>query len=295
MLSTWLLVDAVEKGGPGSGPHEGDGGNWITVNGQHILIDAKGNYIINGKKLDGYVNIKGHHFLADKKTVSLWSDGKKIISGKGEVKGKPGDKKEVAASRALHEKIASAQIGEFSKDEAHAVNVYSGGAYRNMNKALRNGSDAGNYRKNIENLQNAIRRFPLPQDVTVYRGGKGIRIVGNSVGSVFQDKGFVSTSLSKSGAYAFAASGFATKNGVVYKISASKGDHALALNNVESEILFGAGSKFKISSISTDSSLGSHPVKVISMKYIGASGSSGKAFKRFIGKALLNIEQTNCG
>jgi hypothetical protein len=81
--------------------------------------------------------------------------------------------------------------------QREALDVYRTMSYRGINGALRTGVNRDSYREQIKALDDVISRATLPEDVTVFRGLKAGPLLSHlTVGSVFEDRAFVSTSLS---------------------------------------------------------------------------------------------------
>lgn len=152
------------------------------------------------------------------------------------------------------------QIGELSKEDSVALHYYKGINYMNINGYLREGDSyferKGPVNKEIltsriDRIQNTIQATePITEEFVTLRGvgGKFADEVWNSApGSVFQDKGFVSTTTSKATAKEFGSR-------VRLEIINPVGTKGLAIEEVikvekalkEYEWLLPAGTKFEI-------------------------------------------------
>lgn len=105
--------------------------------------------------------------------------------------------------------------------EHNAVRAYTGSAYANINDQLRFGEKNGKEQQ-IKDIDSAISKFDLKEDIKVYRGG-AIELFGGATtveeinamaGTYIRDKGFVSTTTRKSVAF---------DNGVKFEIDVRKG------------------------------------------------------------------------
>jgi len=124
-----------------------------------------------------------------------------------------------------------------------------------LNAGLRNGKlTDSSHVKLVQNLDQAINKSELPQDLTLFRGAS-LRSLGLSadslksadqlVGKTITDKSYVSTSLTSSTAGEFS-------HGVLVKIDAHKGAKGIYMNDLdgkhgnEMEMLLPRGSKFRV-------------------------------------------------
>jgi hypothetical protein len=107
----------------------------------------------------------------------------------------------------------------------------------------------------VKNLDSAFSKCPpLAEDITTYRGLPGgikLKLVEGGVGTVIQDKGYVSTSKNKHTAESFG-------NGSYLYITSPKGTKVLDLNATlkqkslhkgEHEVLLPRGTRFKVTKI----------------------------------------------
>lgn len=136
-----------------------------------------------------------------------------------------------------------------SKQESYAFAFYqSPSGYPLINEQLRGRNvvhaDLPLAKKQIKFLDQALEKAPpLKKDTLVYRGFSMEQFGNLKPGSVIQDKGFVSTSVTKEGAGSFRAFG----QQAFAKIILPKGTRAIGGST--KEMLLSRNSKFKISSI----------------------------------------------
>ena len=155
---------------------------------------------------------------------------------------------------------------KLTAEEVEGVRTYTGSAYRTMNGYLRgriSKSDAGKYYlDSIDMCKKALEKSSLPEEVIVRRGStygsikrllnetsKDIMDVSKEyqkyIGSVVEDKGFLSTSPDPYGGFS---------DDVEYIIKVPKGAQAMYVDLMskhqgEKELLINAGSKFVIKDI----------------------------------------------
>ncbi len=155
---------------------------------------------------------------------------------------------------------------KLTAEEVEGVRTYTGSAYRTMNGYLRgiiSKSDAGKYYlDSIDMCKKALEKSSLPEEVIVRRGSsygsikrllneasKDIMDVSKEyqkyIGSVVEDKGFLSTSPDPYGGFS---------DDVEYIIKVPKGAQAMYVDLMskhqgERELLINAGSKFVIKDI----------------------------------------------
>ena len=138
-------------------------------------------------------------------------------------------------------------------EEKNAISYYTGPGYTDMNKSLRHGKEPSIYGSigNIKHLKQWLDKAELPEDVTVFRkvSGEYAKFLKSSIfeGAAFQDKGFISASPRTD----------AWNGEMTFEISAKKGAKGAAVKHMsnhpeEDEILFQAGSKFKVTKILSD-------------------------------------------
>jgi hypothetical protein len=148
-----------------------------------------------------------------------------------------------------------------SDAEVSALEQYLGDDFAEINAALRAGdlSNYGGSLANIGEIDSAIRKSVLAEDVVVFRGlgntmTKKIAEAWDPNKNVsFVDAGFVSTSALKDVAKTF------SKN--IMEIVVRKGSHGLPVPaNSEAEILFGRNSRFRVTDV-RKSAAGWHHIK----------------------------------
>jgi hypothetical protein len=151
-------------------------------------------------------------------------------------------------------------VGELTPGEREAVDDYSGLGFRYVNGRSRGVVIAGGRRdmaavdRQIAALDAAVAKGKLAGTTTLYRG-TDMKVLGDiEVGSVFRDKGFLSTSRSQGEARSF-------DHGAMLKITAPKGTRAADVSHhtggFEKEILLGRNTNLKVTSITSE---GGRPV-----------------------------------
>ena len=150
-----------------------------------------------------------------------------------------------------------AWVKAISGNEKYGVEVYTGSAYRDMNRFLRGQSSKTSYADEIKLATSALKKASLPRDVIVRRGsgynmlndlGVG-RITpenkSNFIGAIVQDKGFVSTSPAPSGGFT---------DDIEYIIKLPKGSQAMYVDSIsrhmgEEELLINRGGKYIVEDV----------------------------------------------
>ncbi len=150
---------------------------------------------------------------------------------------------------------------ELTKEESDAVEEYCGPGFMSINKALRGKEKiTPEVQEKVKLLDSAMDKFPLKDNITVFRGIKSTKFLGPTptekklVGSIISDKGFTSTSMNTQTAAQFAMSN--RNEGVSMKIHVPKGAKALNIRDhiftdtafEEHEVLLHRDSKMRITS-----------------------------------------------
>lgn len=149
--------------------------------------------------------------------------------------------------------------GKFTSDgDAELIKAYtrSGGTYREVNEALRDGEGVGH--PTVAALDRAIADHGEPAPAVLYRGMAGWEPeeLGLEEGREFSDLGFVSTATTKASANRFATHGEGKLSGqaigIVFKINTG-GIRGLDMNRFshygESEFLLPRGATFKVTNV----------------------------------------------
>lgn len=148
-------------------------------------------------------------------------------------------------------KYSEQYISNLSTDEVVALESYSGSGYDRVNQAARNmileRDLSSTEKETIHNLDSALEKASLPEDVVVYRAISESALAsiaihnGGSIepGMVFQDDGFMSCSL-------VSDNPFANYEKCIFRITAPAGTHAAYLGDLsmyptENELLVGRG------------------------------------------------------
>lgn len=152
-------------------------------------------------------------------------------------------------------------LNAITSDERHGVEVYTGSAYRDMNRYLRGQSSKTSYGDEIKQATSALKKASLPRD-TIVRRGTGHNMLddlgigkitpenkANFIGAVIQDKGFMSTSPSPSGGFS---------DSIEYVIKLPKGTQAMYVDSIsrhmgEEELLINRGGKFIVEDVEFNS------------------------------------------
>jgi len=163
------------------------------------------------------------------------------------------------------EKWCDDWVAKIRSEERYGVEVYTGSAYRDMNRYLRGISKSTSYSDEIKYAKSALKKASLPEDTVVRRGSdfgslkailktdKGSEeIVSNKdkfIGAVVQDKGFMSTSPDPYGGF---------NDDITYVIKVPKGTDAMYVAPIsryssENELLLNAGTKFIVEDFEIDS------------------------------------------
>ena len=145
-------------------------------------------------------------------------------------------------------------------EERDATNFYTSMSYWEINGYLRKGTldEASEKIQNaVKNIDSAVKKFNLKDDIIVYRGGSA-KLIGGAitvdqikakVGKVFRDDGITSTSVTKDKAY---------NKGVIYEIKVPKGrGRGIYVEPItdfhgEYEFMMGRGTNFKITGAYSD-------------------------------------------
>lgn len=140
-----------------------------------------------------------------------------------------------------------------SAEEKAAVKAYMTTRYREINGPLRDGKAlADQDQESVHHLDALMRRSATEQEMTLWRGTSEIQSwktpdvwpPENAIGTVIEDRGFVSTSPEERVAKNFGAD-------VLFKITVPKGSRGLDLRDRdfglnEAEFLLSRGSRFRI-------------------------------------------------
>ena len=136
---------------------------------------------------------------------------------------------------------------KINQRERQAIFTYTGSnKYVEWNKALRQNEPISAEIEGLtKNLDMALSKARLSEDVVVWRAGEIYNNIGSLdrvVGTVIQDKGYVSTALTESTAKGFMALGKRT----MMQIRLPKGMKAASVNPEEYEVLLPRGTSFRV-------------------------------------------------
>lgn len=159
------------------------------------------------------------------------------------------------ADKGGDEKPASKDKGdEPDKEEKRTLDDYCGTDAADINRELRGYDpdpnstdfDISRIQKHIGTLDGLMARQSWAQETEVFRGFHSPGVEGLKPGAVLHDKGFTSTSRSRT-----VASEFGGGNGYIMHIRLPKGSKAIdiskySMDPFEEEILLARGSKFRV-------------------------------------------------
>ncbi len=152
---------------------------------------------------------------------------------------------------------------QLNEDQRAALSWYVSGAAYRWNRALRKGGSLDNADDMCRDLQDAILGSRTKTGITVFRGGVSDSfLAGVHVGDVIEDRGFVSTSMTR-----IVATNFG-QGSTPIEIHVPAGSNAIGVVSSENEILLGSGSRFRVDSMPPEGKL--------QMTYLGLSGSTDK-------------------
>jgi phage-related protein (TIGR01555 family) len=144
-----------------------------------------------------------------------------------------------------------------TQEEASAISFYKGSGYISMNDKLRH---SGKHSHETKYVEAWLDRAELPIDVTVHRGIKGayakfLRSMAFE-GSIFMDRGFISTTTSPDFAKNWGEDGY---DGMTMDIAMKKGQKAAAIrahddSDGENEIIVQCGSMLRVVSFDFEKS-----------------------------------------
>lgn len=201
------------------------------------------------------------HELQTEKNKYLETNKKHLDSNKLKFK-QLRDKKEIINYVNTYKDIPDPLL---KKEEKEIASIYRGNGYVNINNALRQQKvNDPKLKKQIKQLNNAINKSKLKDDISLFRGMKlndklKQQLSKLKPGDSFTDNAFSSTSLDEN--IVNKLFGGKKDNEVIFQINAKKGQKGLPMNNIdpkgydkeefeeEAEILLPLKSKFKLVSI----------------------------------------------
>lgn len=244
----YALVDTAASNFPGQSVHV-----YKNQAGGELQIDPVGNWISKAQgKMDKFGNspeslqalLEGkpgayYNYKPVKIQTAPSPEGGGSASGIGETG-------EIYSATKVYTKLKS-HAPTPHDDEHEALKGYTGNQYRTINDCLRHNDNCGN--SNVPKIKKYLDRAKIPEDITVYRGvgGDYAKILKSivTVGTVFRDKGFISTSVHSSVSQSFGG------GAILMEISVKAGAKGAPISHLgshggEKEILFQAGSKLKV-------------------------------------------------
>ena len=145
---------------------------------------------------------------------------------------------------------SSEWVQGLSKSEKSSLRAYTGDDFFDINHDLRAGQALpGNLGKISRNMDSALERTSIPEDIVVYRGQKSAGMMEQSVddpqqavGHVYEDKGYVSTGLE---------AGTGTASNFRFELEIPKGSQGALVSPfsqhaAEYELILPRNSKFEI-------------------------------------------------
>ena len=155
----------------------------------------------------------------------------------------------------------------YNKNDHAALEAYIGSSYQDINESLRSGFELGEYEDEVRILDDITNWGSAPADMTVYRGmplydaDSGdpdinqvrsmieIKKKDPSRRFIFYDNAFLSTTVNRYDAVAFATYEGEDKNPAIFEIEVPKGTKCAAINPSEFEVLFPRETKFEITGV----------------------------------------------
>lgn len=150
-----------------------------------------------------------------------------------------------------YNKVSISTVNDLDDKDQSILNGYKMADYDVINRGLRSGNFYDEvYKDNVKELDKLIDKSILNENTIAYRGltDSGKKRIGNA--NVFEDKGFVSASMSPN-----VASSFSNKKGDLLEIYIPKGKNILPIDKFtsadlgefnEREFVLPHGSKFKV-------------------------------------------------
>jgi hypothetical protein len=234
---------------------ESDEGQWVTINGNHILLGDDGTIkqgFGKGKTPDeAFGKDAPLTGKSDKKPNK--TPPKNIPARKPEEIHK--EYKSLYQKKGLDTQLLDAN---YPDDELDSMGVYQGSGYKAINGHLRGDANAPKLSDPVEghikNINSAIDRCPAPDGMPLYRGVSGsasVSLENAKPGDLFEDKGFQSFSADPSQAKYWTKGEAGKKRGVMVQYITGPKDKALPLwggedpEESELEFLLKPG-KFKV-------------------------------------------------
>ncbi|WP_081484486.1 ADP-ribosyltransferase [Candidatus Arthromitus sp. SFB-mouse] len=151
-----------------------------------------------------------------------------------------------------YEKASSLLLKTLTKNEIKSIRKYSLVDYKKINRFLL-GEPKQNTKleEKIKNIDSAIAKYNLEDDIIVYRGTERKYYEDLNEDDIIQEKVYYSTSLSKEVAEQFVIDRKNPSDGILVEIRAPKGSNVLYIGNngsfeFEQEMLIGRNTKYKV-------------------------------------------------
>ena len=157
-----------------------------------------------------------------------------------------------------YEKASNSFLKTLTRNERKALGKYFVSGYDEINRFL-SGEPKQNTKleEKIKNMDSAIAKYNLEDDIIVYRGTDRKYYEDLNEGDIIQEKVYYSTSLSQEVAEQFVIDRKNPSHGILVEIRVPKGSNVLYIGNngsfeFEQEMLIGRNTKYKVLEIGRD-------------------------------------------
>lgn len=157
-----------------------------------------------------------------------------------------------------YEKASNSFLKTLTRNERKALGKYFVSGYDEINRFL-SGEPKQNTKleEKIKNMDSAIAKYNLEDDIIVYRGTDRKYYEDLNEGDIIQEKVYYSTSLSQEVAEQFVIDRKNPSEGILVEIKVPKGSNVLYIGNnaafeSEQEMLIGRNTKYKVLEIGRD-------------------------------------------
>ena len=242
----------------------------------------------------GHTGKAGMHGGSDSGGGHSQVSSSKVPGGKGKAKPKPKPKakgklkpkkvekkpKVTDSQKTEYQKLFDKEWeGRLDEKEVDAIEHYTTGGYYDISSYLRRGNKRPMYssleelESSIEEIDEALERSSIPQDVVVYRGTRTTHFQDVEVGDVIVDRSFVSTTTDRGLAEEVYVGG---KKSMLVEIKVPKGSKGAAVGSVsmfgsnEREVLLARDTAFRVDSINfTEEGVSTMTVTVVERSTLG--------------------------
>ena len=157
-----------------------------------------------------------------------------------------------------YEKASNSFLKTLTRNERKALGKYFVSGYDEINRFL-SGEPKQNTKleEKIKNMDSAIAKYNLEDDIIVYRGTDRKYYENLKVNDIIEEKVYYSTSLSQEVAEQFVIDRKNPFDGILVEIRVPKGSNVLYIGNngsfeLEQEMLIGRNTKYKVLEIGRD-------------------------------------------